>query len=88
MGKEGRIGARIYVGFLQRTHYTFNMFLQETTWINCPYCGERIEILLDGSVEFQEYFEDCDVCCKPIFVTVNVGQAGDISVNVRDENDT
>jgi transcription elongation factor Elf1 len=32
----------------------------------CPYCGEEISSLLDLSMEKQEYFEDCEVCCNPI----------------------
>ncbi len=36
----------------------------------CPYCSERISMLLDISVEGQQsYVEDCEVCCNPIQVT-------------------
>lgn len=36
----------------------------------CPYCGEKISMLLDVSVEgHQVYVEDCEVCCRPIQVT-------------------
>ena len=34
--------------------------------IYCPYCGESIEIIIDTSVQEQEYIEDCSVCCRPI----------------------
>ena len=36
--------------------------------IACPYCGEPIEVLVDPSVEDQEYIEDCSVCCRPIIL--------------------
>lgn len=32
----------------------------------CPHCGERISMLLDLSVGYQRYIEDCEVCCNPI----------------------
>jgi transcription elongation factor Elf1 len=32
----------------------------------CPYCGERISMVLDMSVRRQTYVEDCEVCCRPI----------------------
>ncbi|HVK60203.1 MAG TPA: CPXCG motif-containing cysteine-rich protein [Bdellovibrionales bacterium] len=33
----------------------------------CPYCHERISMLLDLSEDGdQTYIEDCEVCCKPI----------------------
>ena len=40
--------------------------------IPCPYCGETIEILIDGSQEQQQYIEDCSVCCQPINFAVAV----------------
>ncbi|MGE0384890.1 MAG: CPXCG motif-containing cysteine-rich protein [Gammaproteobacteria bacterium] len=41
-------------------------------FIQCPWCGERISMLLDLSVEEQEYVEDCEVCCSPILVRYRV----------------
>lgn len=38
--------------------------------IQCPYCWEEIEILVDCSVPSQEYIEDCSVCCRPITLSV------------------
>ncbi|WP_024771731.1 CPXCG motif-containing cysteine-rich protein [Aquimarina macrocephali] len=32
----------------------------------CPYCWEEISMLLDPSVPYQVYVEDCEVCCNPI----------------------
>ena len=60
--------------------------LQEST-ISCPYCGETITILVDESVEEQQYFEDCEVCCRPMHITVEVPANGRLRVDVRSEND-
>ncbi|HYR44730.1 MAG TPA: CPXCG motif-containing cysteine-rich protein [Terriglobia bacterium] len=38
----------------------------------CPYCGERISIVLDMSVRRQTYIEDCEVCCRPIEIRYTV----------------
>ncbi|HEY3280453.1 MAG TPA: CPXCG motif-containing cysteine-rich protein [Gemmatimonadales bacterium] len=47
----------------------------------CPYCGEVNEIALDaGGGAFQEYEEDCQVCCRPWRVTVTYDDAGGASV--------
>lgn len=33
----------------------------------CPYCREKISMLLDVSIDdTQTYIEDCEVCCRPI----------------------
>jgi len=35
--------------------------------VQCPYCWEMFDLLVDSSVSRQEYVEDCEVCCRPIF---------------------
>jgi len=33
----------------------------------CPYCLEKISMLIDTSIEDEQtYIEDCEVCCNPI----------------------
>ena len=55
--------------------------------VQCPYCGETIEVLIDGSIPQQEYIEDCQVCCCPINFNVCVDQGKFISVEVSHENE-
>ena len=39
----------------------------------CPYCFEKISMLLDLSVNgSQTYIEDCEVCCRPIQINFEV----------------
>lgn len=40
--------------------------------LSCPYCGEQIELQIDGSGGDQTYIEDCRVCCRPIEVGVHL----------------
>jgi len=35
-------------------------------FFTCPYCWERISMILDSSEENSDYIEDCEVCCRPI----------------------
>jgi len=35
-------------------------------FFQCPYCWEKISMLLEKSNETQSYIEDCEVCCQPI----------------------
>ncbi|PHR99550.1 MAG: CPXCG motif-containing cysteine-rich protein [Leeuwenhoekiella sp.] len=42
----------------------------EEHFFQCPYCWEEISMLLDTSVPYQVYVEDCEVCCNPIELTV------------------
>ena len=43
----------------------------ESVLITCPYCGEQIDLVIDCSVEQQEYIEDCSVCCQPITLSID-----------------
>lgn len=55
--------------------------------VNCPYCGESVEITLDpGSGTHQQYVEDCYVCCRPWLVSVAYHDDGTADVHV-DAND-
>lgn len=59
----------------------------QSAFIDCPYCGEELELLIDCSVARQEYVEDCAVCCKPIVVSVASSQGEVESIAARCEND-
>ena len=54
--------------------------------LQCPYCGETIEVLIDTSVSPQEYIEDCEVCCQPMTISVRLTDA-DPLVDARREDD-
>lgn len=59
------------------------------TKIGCPYCGERISVVIDADDLEQEYIEDCQVCCRPITLVVSaIGDDGTASVMAYSENDT
>ena len=66
----------------------------DTQRIRCPYCGEWLEVFIDPSVRRQEYIEDCQVCCRPITLTVTLGgpegpegnDDGDALVEARTED--
>jgi len=55
----------------------------EDQLIGCPYCGETIEISLDLSAGSQRYIEDCEVCCRPIEIEVEVDDEDGSLVSVQ-----
>jgi hypothetical protein len=63
------------------------MEVLQSVSLQCPHCWEQIEIVVDCSVERQEYVEDCDVCCSPIVVTVSSSDDGVPGVEARMENE-
>lgn len=44
--------------------------------VQCPYCGEAFETLVDLSCGSTSYIEDCQVCCQPIEFSLEVADDG------------
>jgi hypothetical protein len=55
--------------------------------IQCPYCGESIDLLVDTSVDHQRYIEDCTVCCRPIEIDVTVDELTEIRLVCSTDTD-
>jgi len=36
--------------------------------LQCPFCGQRVELVIDSSVASQRFTTDCEVCCRPFEV--------------------
>jgi hypothetical protein len=54
--------------------------------VSCPYCGETITLLVDASAGAQQYVEDCQVCCRPMDVTVEADDGEVESLRVTGAN--
>ncbi len=51
--------------------------------ITCPHCGEDFEVSFDPSDGDAEFIIDCEVCCRPMTVSVRV-RSGEIdSVQIQ-----
>jgi transcription elongation factor Elf1 len=59
--------------------------MQDALSLGCPHCGETFSISFDLSEGSAEFTVDCEVCCRPMVVTVRV-QNGEIeSLDVVEE---
>jgi hypothetical protein len=45
--------------------------------IQCPFCGQSFEIVADTSIARQRFTTDCEICCRPMEVTLEC-EAGEI----------
>lgn len=53
--------------------------------IQCPCCWETITIELDLSAGSSRYTEDCQVCCNPLVITLQVSLDAPFEVSVEPE---
>jgi hypothetical protein len=62
--------------------------LQYERWIACPYCGESFIFVVDGSAGSQSYYEDCEICCRPILFQTEIDSDGNLlDIVTRREDD-
>jgi len=55
--------------------------------IDCPYCGEVIGVLLDGSAGEQAYYEDCSVCCRPIYFILSIDESLNLQLAIKRDDE-
>jgi len=54
--------------------------------IECPHCGETFSLALDASEGSAEFTVDCEVCCRPMTVSVRINDDGEFEgVDVVEE---
>jgi transcription elongation factor Elf1 len=44
----------------------------EEHFFQCPHCWETISVLIDLSINDQNYVEDCEVCCNPLHFEIKI----------------
>ena len=53
----------------------------------CPYCGSNITLLIDTSLNEHNYIEDCEVCCSPIMIYVELNDIDSPEITLLQENE-
>lgn len=51
--------------------------------VQCPYCGQNRDLLLDTSIPEQRFVTDCEVCCRPFEVLAECEPGEVLSLEVR-----
>jgi len=52
--------------------------------IQCPFCGQRFDLVIDTSVAHQRLTTDCEVCCRPFEVQVECEPGQILSLYVEE----
>jgi hypothetical protein len=74
-GAGGCIGSA--VGLIER--------MQDSISLLCPHCGESFGLSLDVSEGSAEFTVDCEVCCRPMLVSVRINDGEIEGVDVVEE---
>ena len=80
---ESRTGRELETTRGQTAAVIFPMQVSET--IQCPFCGQSFETVIDTSVASQRFTTDCEVCCRPFEVVVECEPGEVLSLDVISE---
>src|ERR1051325_9060207 len=58
--------------------------METSASIQCPYCGQRFELVIDTSVDSQRFGTDCEVCCRPFEGIVECAPGGILSLQIAE----
>ncbi len=54
----------------------------------CPYCGTSNSMSVDISAgRTQKMISDCERCCRPFVIEIQIYEEDSIEINVRGENE-
>ncbi len=57
--------------------------MQECEEVQCPYCGQSMELMIDTTIAQQRFTTDCEVCCRPFEVFAECEPGEIISLEVQ-----
>ena len=57
--------------------------MQESEEVQCPYCGQGMELVIDTTIAQQRFTTDCEVCCRPFEVFAECEPGEIVSLEVQ-----
>lgn len=58
--------------------------MNDSVSIECPHCGESFSLALDVSEGSAEFIIDCEVCCRPMTVAVQIEDGEIVGLDVSE----
>ena len=56
--------------------------MEEFASVQCPFCGQSLDVAVDASIAQQCFTTDCEVCCRPFEVRTECRDGEIIGVGV------
>ena len=60
-----------------------NPRMQVSETVQCPFCGQGFELVIDTSVPTQRFTTDCEICCRPFEVVAECEPGEILSLDVQ-----
>ena len=59
--------------------------MQESENIQCPFCGQTFELAVDTTQASQRFTVDCEICCRPMEISLHCEAGEIVDLEVRGE---
>jgi hypothetical protein len=56
--------------------------MEESESVQCPFCGQAFELVIDTSLPTQRFTTDCEICCRPFEVVAECEPGEIVSLEV------
>ena len=58
------------------------LVMETSVVVQCPYCGQKFDLVIDTSVPVQRFTTDCEICCRPfqVFAESEPGEVTSLEV--------
>lgn len=57
--------------------------MQNPENVQCPFCGQNFELMLDTSLPSQNFITDCEICCRPLQIRAECEGGETLSLEVQ-----
>ena len=57
--------------------------MQISESIQCPFCGQSFELVVDTNVASQRFTTDCEICCRPFEVVAECEPGEILSIEAQ-----
>ena len=54
--------------------------MEEFADIQCPFCGQTFEVVVDTGLAHQRFTTDCEICCRPLEIVAECAAGEVVSV--------
>jgi len=61
------------------------MEVEVSARIQCPFCGQRFDLVVDTSAKSQRFSTECEICCHPFDVVADCEPGEVVGLEVYSE---
>jgi hypothetical protein len=83
-GRDRHQAKRIrFAGLCRLLGCGYTGYMEIPASIQCPFCGQVFEVVVDTSVASQRFTTDCEICCHPFEIIAECAPGEILELEVK-----